>query len=73
MALFASINTAGYAVGALLSNALFDLLGSYRLPLQIFSGLLLTLTLAEQLCLIPAARDRERILKAAADEERYEV
>ena len=68
MGLFVSINTAGYAVGALLSNALFDLLGSYRLPLQLFAGLLLTLTLAEQLCLIPAARDRERILKAAGGE-----
>ena len=65
MGLFVSINTAGYAVGALLSNAAFDLLGSYRLPLFIFAGVLLAAAVTEQLCLIPAGRDREAILRAA--------
>ena len=65
MGLFVSINTAGYAVGALLSNAAFDLLGSSRLPLYIFAGVLLTAAVTQQLCLIPAERDRAAILKAA--------
>ncbi|MBR2896738.1 MAG: MFS transporter [Oscillospiraceae bacterium] len=65
MGLFVSINTAGYAAGALLSNAVFDLVGSYKLALLVFSGILLIATVAEQLCLIPAARDRKAILERA--------
>ncbi|MBR3849633.1 MAG: MFS transporter, partial [Oscillospiraceae bacterium] len=65
MGLFVSINTAGYAAGALLSNAVFDLIGSYKLALLAFSGILLIVTVAEQLCLIPAARDRKAILERA--------
>ena len=61
MGLFVSINTAGYAAGALLSNAVFDIIGSYRVALFAFTGILLVITISEQICLSLAARDREAL------------
>ncbi|MDO4845087.1 MAG: MFS transporter, partial [Oscillospiraceae bacterium] len=62
MGLFVSINTAGYAVGSPLTNAVFDAVGSYRTILIVFGVLMSIIAVVEQIDLHHAAKDREEFL-----------
>ncbi len=63
MGVIVSVNTAGYAVGSLLSNLVFDWFGSYKNVLLFYAAVLFAVAVVYQICLIPAVRDRRRILE----------
>ena len=69
LGLVVSINTAGYAVGAPLLNAVFDRVGSYRPALWAGAALMLLITISFQFILNTAHRHRSRIEAAEKTEQ----
>ncbi len=61
-----SVNTAGYAVGAPLTNLCYDLLGTYRPVLFALGGVMAVMTAAFQLILRAADRKRRAMEQAPA-------
>ena len=62
MGLFVSINTAGYAVGAPLTNLVYDMTGTYRDVLFVLSGLMAVITVVLQFVLRRAAAERKTVM-----------
>ena len=68
LGLFVSINTAGYAVGAPLTNLVYDLIGSYVPVLYISCALLFAVAVAFLLTFNAAYKDRRAAESALAEE-----
>ncbi|MBQ7565711.1 MAG: MFS transporter [Oscillospiraceae bacterium] len=64
MGLFVSICTAGYAVGAPITNRVYDVVGSYRPALFVMVGLMAVVTVTFQLILTVSGRERDKIIAA---------
>ena len=63
MGIFVSINTAGYAIGAPLANAVFDVCATYK-PMFIFCGCVMAVvTVVFQFVLNASHKEREKIEK----------
>ena len=69
MGLFISVNTAGYAVGAPITGAAFDRLGTYKPVLLVLAGLMLTVAVVMQFVLTKAGKDRDAICAREAAAE----
>lgn len=65
LGLFVSINTAGYALGAPLTNLVFDMTGTYRTILIGMAIMLAAVTVGFQVILHFSGRDRKKILAEA--------
>lgn len=65
MGLVVSINTAGYAVGAPLTNLVYDVMGNYRIILTILAGIMMAITVAFQFVMVRSKKDKAAILAAA--------
>ena len=61
LGIVASVNTAGYAVGAPLANLCYDLFGSYNLAIYIGCGLMIVATLVMQFVISTAHKTRKQI------------
>lgn len=59
-----SVNTAGYAVGAPLTNLVYDIMGNYRTILMILAGVMVFITIAFDIALQRSARDKKAIIAA---------
>ena len=46
LGIFVSVNTAGYAVGPLVSNICFDMIGTYRPVFWVYAGVMVLVTAA---------------------------
>lgn len=65
LGLFVSVNTAGYALGAPVSNLCFDLTGSYNIALYISSVLMVGVIIVMNLVITTANRKRKAITAIA--------
>ncbi len=61
LGLFVSVNTAGYALGAPVSNLCFDITGSYNFALYVSCGLMICVILAMNLVITASNRQRKKI------------
>lgn len=68
LGIIVSVNTAGYAAGALFMNICFDLLNSYRSALFVSAGLMALVALSIQVAFTGAYRQKRAILAAQAQE-----
>lgn len=66
LGLFVSVNTAGYAVGAPLTNWVFDAFGSYNPMFIVCAVLMAAVTIIFQFILTAAQKDRREILAKEA-------
>lgn len=64
MGIVVSVNTAGYAVGAPLTNLVYDIMGDYRTILVILAGVMVFITIAFDIALQRSARDKKAIIAA---------
>lgn len=62
MGLVVSVNTAGYAVGAPLTNLVYDVMGNYRIILTILAGIMVAITVAFQFVMVRSKKDKAAIL-----------
>ncbi len=62
LGIFVSVNTVGYAVGAPLANACYDVFGSYKIAIIISGFLMLAVTAAMQFVINKANHDKKLIL-----------
>jgi len=60
--IFASVSTAGFAIGAPLGNVFYDIFGDYRLAFLVFAILMAIVAVSLQFVLRAARRDRAKIL-----------
>lgn len=65
LGIFASVNTAGYALGAPVSNLCYDITGSYEIALYISCGLMFIVMLSMQFVISASHRERKAIEKVA--------
>ncbi len=63
LGIFVSVNTAGYALGAPVTNLCYDLTGNYTIAIYIACGLMISVTAAMQF-IINAAKKEKRLLDA---------
>ena len=64
MGIVVSVNTAGYAVGAPLTNLVYDIMGNYRTILMILAGVMVAVTIAFDIALQRSAKDKKAIIAA---------
>ncbi len=65
----ASVNYAGFGIGAPLGNLFYDLLGGYRWAFALFAVLMVFSTVSLQFVLKAANRDRQKILAALEEQQ----
>ena len=70
MGLMVSINTAGYAVGAPLTNLVYDMTGTYRSVLIVLAAMMAVITVAMQLVLRRAGQDRQLVMAELEEKKR---
>jgi MFS family permease len=68
LGLFVSVNTAGYAVGAPLTNVVFDIFGSYAPVLYVLSGVLVIAMIAFLVILKVVDKEKKAIEAKLAEE-----
>lgn len=66
LGLMSALNSVGFAVGAPVMNAVYDLLGSYNLAIWIAVGVIAAVAVAFQVVVTVAHRDRDKILSQAS-------
>lgn len=61
LGIFASVNTAGYALGAPVANLCYDITGTYNIALYISCGLMFLVMLAMQFVISAAKREKKLV------------
>lgn len=65
LGIFVSVNTAGYAVGAPITNLCYDLTGSYQIALYIAAGLMFAVLVGMQFVISAANKEHKKAETAA--------
>ena len=61
LGIFVSANTTGYALGSPIINLFFDLMGSYKVALFVFAGIMVCVIILMQSVITVANRERKKI------------
>ena len=61
LGIFVSANTTGYALGSPIINLFFDLMGSYKVALFVFAGIMVCVIILMQAVITVANRERKKI------------